>query len=192
MGKRLITSLISLKQLSERIKNGDISPVDLVEVCFDRIKKFNPTLNAFISIIEKDALYKQAQMAETEIKRGKYLGPLHGIPFSIKDIFCVKGIRCTAGSMILSKYIADADSTAVKRMKKAGAILIGTNNLNEFACGITGINPFMVPRKIPGIAQEFPADLAAVLLLPLQQGWLSFPWVQIRVDQLESHLPFAV
>jgi aspartyl-tRNA(Asn)/glutamyl-tRNA(Gln) amidotransferase subunit A len=149
MGKRLITSLISLKQLSERIKNGDISPVDLVEVCFDRIKKFNPTLNAFISIIEKDALYKQAQMAETEIKRGKYLGPLHGIPFSIKDIFCVKGIRCTAGSMILSKYIADADSTAVKRMKKAGAILIGTNNLNEFACGITGINPFYGSSKNP-------------------------------------------
>lgn len=106
MGKRLITSLISLKQLSERIKNGDISPVDLVEVCFDRIKRFNPTLNAFISIIEKDALYKQAQMAETEIKRGKYLGPLLGIPFSIKDIFCVKGIRCTAGSKILYTNIS--------------------------------------------------------------------------------------
>jgi aspartyl-tRNA(Asn)/glutamyl-tRNA(Gln) amidotransferase subunit A len=149
MGKRLKSSLISLKQLSERIKNGDISPVDLVEVCFDRIKKFNPTLDAFISIIEKDALYKQAQMAETEIKRGKYIGPLHGIPFSIKDIFCVKGIRCTAGSKILFEYIADADSTAVKRMNKAGAILMGTNNLNEFACGITGINPFYGSSKNP-------------------------------------------
>jgi len=119
MGKRLKSYLISIKQLSERIKNGDISPVDLVEVCVDRIKKFNPTIDAFISINEKDALYKQALMAETEIKRGKYLGPLHGIPFSIKDIFCVKGIRCTVGSKILSKYIADADSTAVNRMKKA-------------------------------------------------------------------------
>jgi aspartyl-tRNA(Asn)/glutamyl-tRNA(Gln) amidotransferase subunit A len=73
MGKRLKSSLISLKQLSERIKNGDISPVDLVEVCFDRIKKFNPTLDAFISIIEKDALYKQTQMSEIKIKRGKML-----------------------------------------------------------------------------------------------------------------------
>jgi aspartyl-tRNA(Asn)/glutamyl-tRNA(Gln) amidotransferase subunit A len=150
MAEGLISSsLFSVKQLSEKIKLGEISPVDLVEVCLDRIKKFNPILNAFITVIEEEDIYKQAQIAEKEIKEGNYFGPLHGIPFSIKDIFYAKGVRCTAGSKILSDYIPDFDATVVKKMKAAGAILIGTNNLNEFASGITGINPFYGSSKNP-------------------------------------------
>jgi aspartyl-tRNA(Asn)/glutamyl-tRNA(Gln) amidotransferase subunit A len=74
---------------------------------------------------------------------------LHGIPFSIKDIFHVKGVRCTAGSKILANYVPNLDATIIKKMSKAGAILIGTNNLNEFASGITGINPFYGTSKNP-------------------------------------------
>ncbi len=69
--------------------------------------------------------------------------------FSIKDIFQSKGFRCTAGSKILSNFVATRDSTVVKRMKRAGALLIGTNNLYEFASGITGINPFYGSSKNP-------------------------------------------
>jgi aspartyl-tRNA(Asn)/glutamyl-tRNA(Gln) amidotransferase subunit A len=147
--KRLKSSLLSLKQLSEAIKNSDISPVDLVEVCLDRIKKLDPMLNAFITVIDEETLYQQSETAEKEIKHGKYHSPLHGIPFSIKDIFYAKGVRCTAGSKIFSNFIPPADATAVKRLKRAGAILIGTNNLNEFASGITGINYFYGPSKNP-------------------------------------------
>jgi aspartyl-tRNA(Asn)/glutamyl-tRNA(Gln) amidotransferase subunit A len=149
MVKELNSSLFSLKQLSEKIKEGDIPPLDLVGACLDKIKILNPILNAFITVIEEEELYKQAQIAEKEIKQGNYLSPLHGIPFSIKDIFYAKGIRCTAGSKILSNNTPNIDSTAVKRMKKAGGILIGTNNLNEFASGITGINPFYGSSKNP-------------------------------------------
>src|ERR687887_241935 len=149
MGKKLKSSLLSLKQLSERIKNGEISPVDLIEVCLRRIRKFNPILNAFITVIDQENLYNQSQIAEKEIKQGNYSSPLHGIPFSIKDIFYSKGIRCTAGSKIFSNYISKVDSTPVKRLKKAGAILIGTNNLNEFASGITGVNYFYGSSKNP-------------------------------------------
>lgn len=149
MGKGLISSLFSVKQLSEKIKRGDISPVDLVEICLDKIKKFNPILDAFITVIEEEDIYKQAQIAEKEIKQENYFGPLHGIPFSIKDIFYAKNVRCTAGSKILSDYIPDFDATVVKKMRAAGAILIGTNNLNEFASGITGINPFYGSSKNP-------------------------------------------
>ena len=149
MGKKLKSSLLSLKQLSERIKNGEISPVDLIEVCLRRIRKFNPILNAFITVIDQENLYNQSQIAEKEIKQGNYSSPLHGIPFSIKDIFYSKGIRCTAGSKIFSNYTPRVDSTVVKRLKKAGAILIGTNNLNEFASGITGINYFYGSSKNP-------------------------------------------
>jgi aspartyl-tRNA(Asn)/glutamyl-tRNA(Gln) amidotransferase subunit A len=149
MVKKLKTSLLSLKQLSGSIKSGEISPVDLIEVCLDRIKKFNPILNAFITVIDEETVYNQSQIAEKEIKQGNYYGPLHGIPFSIKDIFYAKGIRCTVGSKIFSNYIPRVDATAVKRIKKAGAILIGTNNLNEFASGITGINYFYGSSKNP-------------------------------------------
>lgn len=149
MVNKLNSSSLSLKQLSERIQSGEISPMDLTEVCLDRIKKFNPILNAFITVIDEETLYNQSQIAEREIKHGKYYSPLHGIPFSIKDILYAKGVRCTVGSKIFSNYIPSVDATAVKRIKKAGAILIGTNNLNEFASGITGINYFYGSSKNP-------------------------------------------
>lgn len=147
--EELRSSLFSLKQLSEKIEDRDVSPVDLVEISLNRIKKLNPILNAFITVIEEQQLYGQAQIAEKEIKQGNYLGPLHGVPFSIKDIIYAKGVRITAGSKILANYVPNTDATVVKRMKKAGAILIGTNNLNEFASGITGINPFYGSSKNP-------------------------------------------
>ena len=139
----------SIKHLSEGIKTGKILPTELVDVSVERIKKMNPSLNAFITVIEEDELYRQAQIAENEIRLGKYRGPLHGIPFSIKDIIYVSGIRCTAGSKILRDFVPMSTATVVRRLKKAGGILIGTNNLNEFASGITGVNPFYGTSKNP-------------------------------------------
>src|SRR5919198_1965038 len=140
--------LTTIRQLSNRIKNGDLSPMDLVEACIGRIKRFNPSLDAFITVLEKCA-YKDAAIIEKQIKKGLYLGPLHGIPFSIKDIIYAKGVRCTAGSKIMSDYISKVDATCVTKMKKSGAILLGTNNLNEFASGITGVNPHYGSSKNP-------------------------------------------
>jgi aspartyl-tRNA(Asn)/glutamyl-tRNA(Gln) amidotransferase subunit A len=147
--KGLQFALLSVRQLSEKIKTNEISPIDLVEFCFDRIRKFNPLLNAFITIIDEEDAYNNARIAEREISQGNYRGPLHGIPFSIKDIIYVKDVRCTAGSKILSEYIPKADATCIKKIKQAGAILLGTNNLNEFASGITGVNPFYGNTKNP-------------------------------------------
>jgi aspartyl-tRNA(Asn)/glutamyl-tRNA(Gln) amidotransferase subunit A len=147
MGKEL-TSLYSVKQLSDGIKDRSISSVDLIEVCLQRIKKFNPSLDAFITVLEEFS-YKDAEIADRQIKQGLDLGPLHGIPFSIKDMFYAKGVRCTAGSRIMVDYISEMDATSVSKMKQAGAILIGTNNLNEFASGITGINPYYGNSKNP-------------------------------------------
>jgi aspartyl-tRNA(Asn)/glutamyl-tRNA(Gln) amidotransferase subunit A len=148
MAKEGFRSICSIKQLSEKIKTGEVSPIHLVEISFERIMRLNPLLNAFITII-KESAYKEAQKAEKEIKQGNYIGPLHGIPFSIKDIFFVSRVICTAGSKIMSNYIPDIDATVVTKMKRAGAILVGTNNLNEFALGITGINPHYGSSKNP-------------------------------------------
>ncbi len=86
---------------------------------------------------------------ENELRKGNYLGPLHGIPFSIKDNISAKDIRSTKGSLIFSNNISTSDSTVVKRLRKAGAILLGTNNLNEFASGIDGKNIFFGNTKNP-------------------------------------------
>ena len=142
------TSFASIKRLSETIKNRELSSVDLVEVCLKRIDKFNPSLNSFITVLNERA-YEDAERIEKEIRQGIDRGPLHGIPFSIKDIIFAEGVRCTAGSKIMSNYIPKIDATIVARMRKAGAILLGTNNLNEFASGITGINPHYGSSKNP-------------------------------------------
>ncbi|MDQ6722845.1 MAG: amidase [Thermoproteota archaeon] len=144
-----LSSIYSIHQISDKIKNGDISPVDLVDVCLNKIKKLNPLLGSFITIVDEQQIYKQAEYSEKEIKQGNYLGPLHGIPFSIKDMIFAKGIRFTAGSRIFANYISKVDATSVKKMRTAGAILMGTNNLNEFASGITGKNPFYGDSKNP-------------------------------------------
>src|SRR5919205_1491403 len=143
-----LVTATSIKTISDRIKNGDLSPLNLVESCLERINKFNPSLDAFITILEERARI-DAKMAEKQIKEGTYIGPLHGIPFSIKDVIYAEGVKCTAGSKIMSDYISKIDATSVSKMKKAGAILIGTNNTHEFACGITNVNPHYGSSKNP-------------------------------------------
>ncbi len=135
-------SLLSINELSERIKTGEISPIQLVSECLERIKSLDPILNSFITIQSQQKIYEQAEISEKEIKHGRYLGPLHGIPYCIKDIFYIKNFRFTGGSKIFSNCIPSFSSKIVKQMMKAGSILMGTNNLNEFASGITGENPF--------------------------------------------------
>ena len=142
-------ALFSIKQLSERIKNRELSPTELIDASLNKIEKFNSVLHSFITVIEKGELVSQASIAEKEIKNGNYRGPLHGIPFSVKDNIYVRGVHCTSGSKILGSFIPDSSATVVSRMKQAGAILVGTNNLNEFASGITGINPFYGSSRNP-------------------------------------------
>ena len=134
--------------MSDRIRQGDLSPSELVEACLERIKKFDSSLDAFITVLEERAR-QDAKVAERQIKEGHYIGPLHGIPFSIKDVIYAKGVKCTAGSKIMSDYISKINATSVEKMKRAGAILIGTNNTHEFACGITNVNPHYGSSKNP-------------------------------------------
>lgn len=133
----------SIHELSKRIKALEISPIDLVEHYLKRIKELNPILNSFITLIDSEKIYENAQKAERDIKSGFYKGNLHGIPFSVKDIlFAGNNIRCTSGSKVLSNFVPKKQSAVVKKLIEHGAILVGTNNLNEFASGITGLNPF--------------------------------------------------
>jgi aspartyl-tRNA(Asn)/glutamyl-tRNA(Gln) amidotransferase subunit A len=139
---------LTIKDLSKHISSGDISPVDLVEATLERIAKLNPKLNAFITILE-DLARQDAKNAESLIKEGSYKGPLHGIPVCLKDLIYVKEVKSTSGSKILSNFVPNYDSTVVKKLREAGAIIVGMNNTHEFASGITNINPHYGSSKNP-------------------------------------------
>ena len=139
--KTLNLEELTISELSPQIKRRRISPVEIISQYLERIKRLNPLLNAFSTVTEKQAI-ADAEVAEREIKRGKYRGPLHAIPFSIKDNLATKGIRTTAGSKILAEWQPDFDATVVARLKAAGAIILGKTNMHEWASGGTTINPY--------------------------------------------------
>jgi aspartyl-tRNA(Asn)/glutamyl-tRNA(Gln) amidotransferase subunit A len=130
---------LSAGQLSRLIRKKEISPVEVIEAHLSRINALEPTLNSFITFLPDQAL-AAARQAEKEIQAGRYLGPLHGIPFGLKDLYYVKGIRNTSGSKIYDHFVPDFDSTIALRLKEAGAILLGKLNLHPFAYGTTGEN----------------------------------------------------
>jgi aspartyl-tRNA(Asn)/glutamyl-tRNA(Gln) amidotransferase subunit A len=131
-------------ELSTLIASGSLSPVDLTRAYIDRAKKY-ARLNAFITLAEEAAL-GQATVVEREIKAGKVRGPLHGLPIAVKDQLDVEGMRTTAGSKLVD-YVAAADSTAVARLREAGAVILGKLNMSEFALGGNITHPFGVPHN---------------------------------------------
>ena len=117
--------------LAERIRIRDLSPVDVVKAHLERIDAINPKLNAIVTLV--DGAMEQATSAETAIMRGESRGPLHGVPFTIKDCIDTEGVRTTRGSKLFEDHIPSQDAVVVKRLKEAGGILIGKTNMPEFA-----------------------------------------------------------
>jgi len=130
---------LSAGQLARLIQKKEVSPVEVVKAHLSRIEALEPKLNSFITLLPEQAI-ASARHAEKEIQAGRYLGPLHGIPLGLKDLFYVKGIRNTSGSKIFDHFIPDFDSTIGQRLKEAGAILLGKLNMHPFAYGPTGEN----------------------------------------------------
>jgi aspartyl-tRNA(Asn)/glutamyl-tRNA(Gln) amidotransferase subunit A len=133
-------SLMPIAKLARLFRDRQASPVDLIIEMLGRIERLNPRLNAYITVLNDHAL-AAARQAEVEIRRGDYLGPLHGIPIALKDLYLTQGILTTAGSRILAGWKPDDDATVVTRLRDAGAIIIGKTNMHEFAMGPTNINP---------------------------------------------------
>ncbi|MCH6546239.1 MAG: Asp-tRNA(Asn)/Glu-tRNA(Gln) amidotransferase GatCAB subunit A, partial [Deltaproteobacteria bacterium] len=153
--KTLNLEELTISELSPQIKRRRISPVEIISQYLERIKKLNPLLNAYSTVTEEQAI-ADAEVAEREIKRGKYRGPLHAIPFSIKDNLATKGIRTTAGSKILAEWQPDFDATVVARLKAAGAIILGKTNMHEWASGGTTINPYFGTTYNPWDRKRIP------------------------------------
>ena len=138
----------TIQELAPLLKNKTISPVELTRECLQRIEETEPILNAYISVLDESAM-KAASTAEREIMQGRYRGVLHGIPYSAKDLYLTKGVRTTAGSAILSDNVPEVNAAVIDRMEAVGAILVGKNNLHEFAYGTTTENDHFGPCHNP-------------------------------------------
>ncbi len=124
-----------VNELSNRIRARKLSPVELTEACLDRIARLSPKLNAFETVTGDQALML-ARQAESEIGRGRWRGPLHGIPWGAKDLLATAGIRTTWGAVPLREQIFDYDATVVTRLREAGAVMLGKCAMVEFAGGL--------------------------------------------------------
>jgi aspartyl-tRNA(Asn)/glutamyl-tRNA(Gln) amidotransferase subunit A len=125
---------LTLKQASDLLRTKNVSPVQLTQACLQRIEKHNPAFNAFITVTKDEAL-RAAREAEEEIQRGRWRGPLHGVPIALKDNIDTAGVRTTGASELFENRIPETDAEVAQRLRKAGAVLLGKLNLHEFAYG---------------------------------------------------------
>jgi aspartyl-tRNA(Asn)/glutamyl-tRNA(Gln) amidotransferase subunit A len=134
-------SLGTILELAPRLRGREISPLELTRACLDRIETHNPALNAFITVTAETAL-AEARAAEDEIARGQWRGPLHGIPVALKDLIDTAGTRTTSASALHKDRIPTEDAEVVRRLRQAGAVIVGKNNLHEFAYGGSSLVSF--------------------------------------------------
>lgn len=127
-------AFFTASQLGELIRTRRVSPVELTEMYISRLKRFGPALNCTVTLTEELGL-AQARQAEREIRRGRYRGPLHGIPWGAKDLFATKGIKTTWGAEPYRDQIIDYDATVVERLRDAGAVLIAKLSMGALAQG---------------------------------------------------------
>jgi aspartyl-tRNA(Asn)/glutamyl-tRNA(Gln) amidotransferase subunit A len=139
---------LDLNEVSQLVRSKKISPVQLTQDCLSRIERLNGKLNAFITITAESAL-AEARAAESEIRRGHWKGPLHGIPIALKDIVDTAGLRTTAASELFKDRIPTEDAEVVRRLKAAGAVFLGKLNLHEFAYGGSSVVSYFGPVRNP-------------------------------------------
>ncbi len=162
--------------MAQAIRTKKLSPVEVISAVLSRIERLNPKINAYCTLLDESAR-KQAREAEEKVMKGDELGPLHGVPISIKDLTYTKGVRTTSGSRMYENFIPDHDAIIVERLKAAGAIMLGKTNTPEFGfMGITDnllfgptLNPWNLERHAGGSSGGAAAAVAAGMG-PLSQG----------------------
>ena len=139
---------MTLTEAAVAVREKRVSPVELTQACLDRVERKNPRLNAFIAEFADEAM-EQARIAEGEIVHGMWRGELHGIPVALKDLIDMQGKVTSAASAVYSDNVATEDAEVVKRLRSAGAVIVGKNNLHEFAYGGSGVISHHGPARNP-------------------------------------------
>lgn len=125
---------LTIAEAGELIRNGSLSPVELTRAFLERIDALDDTLQCYITVLREEAM-AEARQAETEILRGDYRGPMHGIPIALKDLYDTEGTLTTASSRVMAERIPAEDATVTARLRAAGAVLLGKLAMHEFALG---------------------------------------------------------
>lgn len=144
----------TIARAAELIRARKLSPVELAQAYLKRIAELDPQLNAYITVTAASAI-EQARRAEQEIAKGNYRGPLHGIPFGLKDIYNTRGILTTAGSRVCNENVPDEDATTVGKLYAAGAVLLGKLATHEFAHGGPSFDLPWPPARNPWHLEHF-------------------------------------
>jgi aspartyl-tRNA(Asn)/glutamyl-tRNA(Gln) amidotransferase subunit A len=147
---------LSLSEVSKRLRAKQVTSVELTQALLDRIKTYNPKVNAYITVMHDQALAQAAQM-DAEIKANKFRSPLHGIPIALKDNIDTAGTRTTAASEVFDDRVPNEDAEVVRRLKDAGAVFIGKTNLHEFANGGSSASTYFGPVRNPWALDHIPA-----------------------------------
>ncbi len=166
---------LSLKEMSSGLQRGEFSSRELTKTLLQRISKTEPLLNSFITVTEEFAL-REAATADRRIADGE-AGPLTGVPYANKDIFCTEGVRTTCGSKMLENFCSPYDATTVTRLRDAGMVMLGKTNMDEFAMGSSNESSFYEATRnpwntdyVPGGSSGGSAAAVAAGLTPLATG----------------------
>src|SRR6266480_1528253 len=166
-------AFLPVTELSELVRRGKVTSLELTQMYIARLKRYDPVLRCVISLTE-DRAFRQARAADTEIRRGHYRGPLHGIPWGAKDLLAVRGYKTTWGAGPFKGQVIDNDATVVKRLDEAGAVLVAKLTLGELAqgdiwFGATTKNPWKVDQGSSG-SSAGPASATAAGLVGFSIG----------------------
>jgi len=146
---------LTIREASEKLREKEISPVELTKAVLDRIDGVDGKLNSYITVLRENAT-SRAKQAEKEIMSGNYLGPLHGVPLGLKDIFVMKGAPTTSGSLMLRNFISPYNATVTQKLVDAGSVIVGKNNMDEFAMGSSNETSYFGPVLNPWDLERVP------------------------------------
>ncbi len=163
----------SATELAAAIRSREVSALEVLDSCLDRISELNPTLNAIITM-DADAARARARAADAALARGESWGPLHGVPFTLKDAHSTAGMRTTAGCEALEEYIPDHDSTVTARLKSAGGVLIGKTNVPPMLDDWQSCNPIFGRTANPWDAARTPGGSSGGAAAAVATGLSAF------------------
>ena len=166
-------NMLNIEQAAAKLRAREISSLELTEAALQAADTEQPRTNAFITITG-DLAREQARRSDAELARGLDRGPLHGIPYALKDCFATKGIRTTCGSKIFFDYVPDFDAAVYEKLTAAGAVLIGKTGMQEFAYGITCNNPHFGPIRNPADPSRIPGGSSGGSAAAVAAGTIFF------------------
>ncbi len=162
-------------ELAQRIRLRQVSCREVMQAHLAQIERYNPAVNAIVSLQPEEQLLAEADQRDAELARGEYRGWMHGLPHAVKDLSLTQGIRTTLGSPLFRDYVPERDGIMVERIRAAGAVLIGKTNTPEFGLGSHSYNPIFGATGCATRPTALPAAAAVARRPRWRYRWSRWP-----------------